>query len=337
MPTISVIVPIYKVEPYIRRCIDSILAQTYTDFELILVDDGSPDNCGAICDEYATKDSRIHVIHQENGGVSAARNAGIDIASGEYLTFVDSDDWVKTYFLERLLSTPADLLCQTKVTSDEFGEQFFYDRNTSKTYCPCTRSEIADLVISGRLNWIASKRYKLSIIQEHEIRFNTKIDFGEDTLFTVEVALHSSSVVVENVSNYVYVNYSSRRTLGNTYSDNRILALRKANYIISQKIGEGNEKLIAYVFSQRMLELYQYYFSINGIQSIDMIEPEWIKKDFLELFGKNKCKISIEKYYELWKVRYPLCTLARPIISGWTIAKRIIKKLQNHKDQQGAF
>lgn len=99
---ISVIVPVYKVEPYLRRCVDSILAQTYTDFELILVDDGSPDSCGAICDEYAGKDSRVRVIHQENGGLSAARNAGIDLARGEYLTFVDSDDWVHSEYLAYL-------------------------------------------------------------------------------------------------------------------------------------------------------------------------------------------------------------------------------------------
>ena len=104
MPVISVIVPIYKVEPYLRPCVDSILAQTFTDFELILVDDGSPDNCGAICDEYAARDSRIHVIHQENGGLSAARNAGIDWAfansDSQWLTFIDSDDMIHPEMLE---------------------------------------------------------------------------------------------------------------------------------------------------------------------------------------------------------------------------------------------
>lgn len=106
MPLISVVVPVYKVEPYLRRCVDSILAQTFTDFELILVDDGSPDNCGAICDEYAQKDLRVHVIHQENGGLSAARNAGIDWmfanSDSRWLTFVDSDDWVHPQMLELL-------------------------------------------------------------------------------------------------------------------------------------------------------------------------------------------------------------------------------------------
>lgn len=106
MPRLSVIVPVYKVEAYLSRCVDSILAQTFTDFELVLVDDGSPDNCGAICDEYAAKDSRVHVIHQENEGLSAARNAGIDWAfansDSQWLTFVDSDDWVHPQMLEQL-------------------------------------------------------------------------------------------------------------------------------------------------------------------------------------------------------------------------------------------
>ncbi len=106
MPEISVIVPVYKVEPYLCRCVDSILAQTYMDFELILVDDGSPDNCGAICDEYAAKDGRVHVIHKQNGGLSSARNAGIDWvfanSDSQWFSFVDSDDWVHPRFLELL-------------------------------------------------------------------------------------------------------------------------------------------------------------------------------------------------------------------------------------------
>lgn len=107
MPTISVIVPVYKVEPYLNRCVDSILRQTYQDFELILVDDGSPDRCGEICDEYARQDSRIHVIHKENGGLSDARNAGIDWveanSDSRWLIFADSDDWVHPELLARLL------------------------------------------------------------------------------------------------------------------------------------------------------------------------------------------------------------------------------------------
>ena len=106
MPLISVIVPVYKVEEYLNRCVDSILSQTFTDFELILIDDGSPDNCGKICDEYAQKDNRVCVIHKKNGGLSSARNTGIDWAfknsNSQYITFVDSDDLITKDYLEKL-------------------------------------------------------------------------------------------------------------------------------------------------------------------------------------------------------------------------------------------
>ena len=106
MAEVSVIVPVYKVEPYLRRCVDSILAQTYGDFELILVDDGSPDRCGEICDEYARLDGRVNVIHQTNSGLSAARNAGLDWmfshSNSRYVAFIDSDDWIAPNYLEEL-------------------------------------------------------------------------------------------------------------------------------------------------------------------------------------------------------------------------------------------
>ena len=102
-PKLSVIVPIYNVEAYLRRCVDSILAQTFTDYELILVDDGSPDNCGEICEEYAGTDDRIRVIHKENGGLSDARNAGLDVATGAYVGFVDSDDYIHPNMYQRLI------------------------------------------------------------------------------------------------------------------------------------------------------------------------------------------------------------------------------------------
>ena len=100
---ISVIVPVYKVEQYLRKCVDSILNQTYQNLEIILVDDGSPDCCGAICDEYARRDGRVKVIHKSNGGLSDARNAGLDIMTGDYVGFVDSDDWIEPEMYEKLL------------------------------------------------------------------------------------------------------------------------------------------------------------------------------------------------------------------------------------------
>lgn len=100
---ISIIVPIYNVEPYLKKCVDSILNQTYYNLEIILVDDGSPDHCGAICDKYATADDRIRVIHKKNGGLSDARNAGLDIMTGKYVAFVDADDWIEPNMYEKLM------------------------------------------------------------------------------------------------------------------------------------------------------------------------------------------------------------------------------------------
>ena len=132
MPTVSIIVPIYKVEKYLPECIHSALSQTFSDFELILVDDGSPDNCGAICEEYARKDARIRVIHKENGGLSDARNAGLDMASGKYVYFLDSDDRISP----DLLATVVPYLeqgCELVA----FVHQCFYDDGTLET--PCRR------------------------------------------------------------------------------------------------------------------------------------------------------------------------------------------------------
>ena len=111
---VSVIVPIYKIPEYLSCCIDSILAQTYPDFELILVDDGSPDDCGRICDDYAKRDNRIKVVHKVNGGLTSARNAGLEVAKGEWIMHVDGDDWIEPDMIESLIEaaqiTGADMV-----------------------------------------------------------------------------------------------------------------------------------------------------------------------------------------------------------------------------------
>lgn len=127
MPRVSIIVPVYKVEKYLKRCVDSILAQTYGDFELILVDDGSPDRSGNLCDEFKKADNRIKVIHKKNGGLSSARNAGLDIACGEYVGFIDSDDWITVDMFEHLIGLIDIYSCEIASASYVFsnGESIF--------------------------------------------------------------------------------------------------------------------------------------------------------------------------------------------------------------------
>lgn len=185
MPELSIIVPVYKVELYLRRCIDSILAQTFRDFELILIDDGSPDNCGAICDEYAAKDSRIIVIHQENQGVSAARNAGLDIACGTYLGFVDSDDWIEPEMYETMISTAEEKQVDVVVCGvahyDDRGGYLFQELVEEGLFSGiCLRGTIYDM--PNRLGGGAcNKIYRRSKVRN--VRFRESISMAEDRMY----------------------------------------------------------------------------------------------------------------------------------------------------------
>lgn len=148
MPEISVIVPVYKVEAYLDRCVKSIINQTFTDFELILVDDGSPDNCPKICDEWKKRDTRIHVIHKKNGGLSSARNVGLEIFKGNYVFFVDSDDWIEKDALEILYKVSkeknADIVVGKHVETIQYG---MCERNYSKKCSLYTKDEYLDMFL----------------------------------------------------------------------------------------------------------------------------------------------------------------------------------------------
>ena len=203
MPEISVVVPVYKVEPYLKRCIDSILGQTYTDFQLILVDDGSPDNCGKICDEYAEKDTRIHVIHRENGGLSAARNSGIDWvfehSYTEWITFIDSDDWVSLSYLNTLLELSKQYCVHVTIggfipiKDGEFVEDNYII--SGKEYGP--EEFWAEKQGNATVAW--GKLYKTELFQSirypegklHEDEFTTyKLLFGEKKIAVTEYPLY---------------------------------------------------------------------------------------------------------------------------------------------------
>lgn len=174
---ITVIIPIYKVEKYLRKCVDSVTAQTHKNLEIILVDDGSPDGCGEICDEYAKRDERIKVIHKENGGLSDARNAGLDIASGEYIGFVDSDDYIAPdmyeVMLKRLTETDADMaVCNVSYVGDVSDNQRQSEKVWTINDCVLDRKE-AMRMLEEIKNWryvtAWNKLYKRNIFRN--IRF----------------------------------------------------------------------------------------------------------------------------------------------------------------------
>lgn len=195
MSKISVIIPVYNTEHYLPRCIESILAQTFTDFELLLIDDGSKDNSGRICDEYAAKDSRIRVFHKKNGGVSSARNLGLDKAQGEWIAFVDSDDWIYTDYFEEMLSKSihADLVVSSYIVEgkiDPWDKPLNLQTYTKDSIRDCLEENIHN--ISFLAPWC--KLFNRNIIEQKLIRFNTFIKQGEDSLFNLDYLKYVSCI-----------------------------------------------------------------------------------------------------------------------------------------------
>lgn len=195
-PLISVIVPIYNVEPYLRPCLDSVLNQTYTNLELILVDDGSTDGCAALCDEYAAKDPRVRVIHKANGGLSSARNAGLDTARGEYISFIDADDGVSPRFLELLLSAGADIA--------QCGFSRFCTLETQAKFSPCSPREMtlrlhADA--NGVYTVVWNKLFRRALLDG--LRF-PEGRLHEDEFFTWQTYWRAKSCAVTDTTLYYY-------------------------------------------------------------------------------------------------------------------------------------
>lgn len=207
MPKISVIVPVYNTEQYLPRCIDSILSQTFTDFELLLIDDGSTDSSGTICDEYAQKDSRVRVFHKENGGVSSARNHGLDNAVGEWITFVDSDDYILSNFTETLVR-----LCEKNVDLCICGIKPDYSFSTdykitcaSLDYCGDIKGVLSILNECQMSGSLCNKLFKSSIIRGNTLLLNEGYRFREDEDFLLRYMCHAQKVASSSETCYVYL------------------------------------------------------------------------------------------------------------------------------------
>ena len=205
-PKISVIVPVYKTEGLLDRCVESIVGQTYKNLEIILVDDGSPDNCPAMCDEWAEKDSRIRVIHKENGGVSSARKAALDIATGDYIGFVDSDDWIEpemySSLIQKISESGKNIALCSYYAVEISGERY---------ECRCVvDKEVLDkddyfrfIVLGGDGGYIWNRLYDADILKE--VRFDEDIWYSEDLLFNFKTAQKSNGAAILDKIEYNYV------------------------------------------------------------------------------------------------------------------------------------
>ena len=228
MPKISVIVPVYNVENVLHYCVDSILAQTFSGFELILVNDGSTDGSGSVCDEYAKKDSRIKAIHIENQGVSVARNTGIKNANGEYFIFIDSDDYIEENYLEELINVKNDNLDADNIWCG-FRTVDGYD-NPKTMQRVLFDDEQAMSVLSTKQimtiheKWLDSgpvcKLYSRKIIADNNIEFPQDLSLGEDLIFNFEYLDCTNGIIVMlNKCMYNYVNISNESLHNKFYYD----------------------------------------------------------------------------------------------------------------------
>lgn len=297
---ISIIVPVYNVEKYIRRCIDSLIAQTFEKIEILLIDDGSKDSSGTICDEYALKDNRIKVIHKENGGVSSARNAGLDSATGTYIMFCDPDDYVEPTWCERLYRSIIRgnfySACGYKIVDTESTTiyadntpHFSSEKKTSKN------SECLLFLYSyGLFKMIWNAIFDINIIKNYGIRFREEYSRCEDTLFAIEYLLtKEGNINFVEESLYLYTRGAANSLtskIPNNYWSGELSWLKK----IKPLMLAYNIEFDSYKNKYYSQVLYAIVTALNGITSEQEKLSTILKKE-REIFKAPECIEVLKK------------------------------------------
>lgn len=251
MPLVSIIVPVYNVEKYLRKCVDSILAQTFTDFECILVDDGSTDGSPGICNEYAKKDSRIVVIHQNNGGLPAARNTGLDRTAGEWIGFVDSDDWCESemfqFLYENAMKSNADVsICIDRHIIESTGEIVNHKNTGRETIFDNHDDAIYTLFQYPFGVSSCSRLLKVAVLREHHIRYDPAQKDSEDILFSYHLFKCSKRIIYSPAAYYNYLQRQS--SISHKPPLKRSLVFRVYDTLLSL---ETNKKLQTFLHIQK--------------------------------------------------------------------------------------
>ena len=279
MPLVSVSVPVYNAEKFLHYCIDSILNQTFIDFELILVDDGSPDNSGKVCDEYAEKDERVKVIHKQNGGVSSARNAGIEAAKGEYICFVDSDDYLESNYLKELIETKKkypdfdNVWCGFQTVEDYYknNKKAYYVEHDND-YSFSDLSSIMDLCDKWLVQMPWNKLFLTKTIKENNIIFPPELSLGEDYIFNLRyLDCTNGKIAVVNKPLYDYLR-DGKESLDNKYYPDLLEIYRRLNsetekYAQKWKLSEEQLSKMYNSFFFRLEAVLRNTFNNNNNQS----------------------------------------------------------------------
>lgn len=318
-PLISVVIPVYNVEEYIERCVDSVISQTYKNIEIILVDDGSPDNCPKICDDYAKKDKRVKVIHKKNGGLSDARNAGINIAKGKYISFIDSDDYVEKEYIKVLYETLIKYNADMSISSHEaiYDNGTIIDNSTNEEEVFTPEIIFKRILYSDGIDLSAwAKLYKIELFSD--IKYPVGRIF-EDAATTYKLIDKSQIIAVKSVPTYKYMIRS------NSIS-NCSFSPKKMDLIISTKemcdYIKKNYPALSPACDRRLA--YAYLSTLSQLANTNDNYPKEKQEilDYIKLNGKELLKdksvpkrdklaiISLKFGYKFYKF-------------SWTIYKKI--------------
>ena len=326
-PSVSVVIPVYNVAPYLQECVDSVLSQRFTDFEVLLVDDGSTDGSGAICDELAQKDPRVVVLHQENGGACSARNCGIDHARGEFLVFVDADDLVTEDYLQHLMDSDADIVVA--------GLQMFGASNGVSVSARRDDFGIGELArhwneppVMHLLLYCypVAKRYKTRILAEMRIRFDESLFFSEDLHFNLRYYCYADSFTELPYADYLYriinVTREEKFKMGAAELINHYEGLNGCFDRLYMRIGAGTLPLVRDNLNLRLIRKLYAFLMQEGISQKDFVRNAKLfrKKDWADylvglLPGKKERRVMREA------VRFP-------VLAYWTENRlqRLVRK-----------
>ena len=290
-PTVSIIVPIYNAQANLRRCIESVLKQDFEDFELILADDGSKDESGSICDEYAAVDSRIRVLHKENTGVSDTRNTAIDLAKGTYLQFLDSDDWITVDATSLLVRAAEETECDM-VIADFYrvvGERVSHKGDIQEEKL-LSREEFAVHMMEKPADFyygvLWNKLYRRELVEKYQLRMDSEISWCEDFMFNLEYIRHAKTVYALRVPIYYYVKtnrslVSQGMSISNTFKMKRNV-FEYYNRFYKDVFEEED-------YEKSRLQVYRFFFDAAG----DGIVPPAILPGSIKL-GEERTKVSAE-------------------------------------------
>lgn len=336
----SVIVPVYKVEKFLIPCIESVISQTFSDFELILVDDGSPDNCPKICDDYAKKDSRIKVIHKENGGLASARKKGIEFATGDYVLNLDSDDKIELYTLECaykiIQKTNCDIISFSYKWVDEEGKTFdittdvnkegLYDREKIE------KEIFPRIMMDENMNhisyYLAGKVIKTTLLKPIQLRVNSKISLGEDLCCTVPCYLDAQSIYISKKETYLYTKRND--SISKEFNANQVFqiddVIDEVNKLNFEKVSDIDSQIYRYSFFM-CFAILASAAEKGHFKSIKTIKNNILKSNHISRIKKAEFKhISIKSRIGLILMKRNFITLNFYFLYVCELIKKFLRK-----------